>query len=163
MDAINSLKVKTIVICGSVVCLLIAFPYFFAGSPSTQNTPSYADCTFRYSFFMHILSFPLTAVKFPIEARCRIPQGEHNGAGLVSFTQLNPEGKLHVRQFIINSKRSTETKISVTIDGLKKGEHGFHIHEFGNLGDVSNCILCPNVIVFHQGMQSRWSTLQSIQ
>ena len=50
---------------------------------------------------------------------------------LVSASNSGVSGKLYL------TESSLGVLITGSIDGLASGQHGFHVHEFGNLGD--NC------------------------
>ena len=55
----------------------------------------------------------------PINAVCMLrPDGNSGVSGTVKFTQTS---------------KDEGTKIEATVNGLTPGQHGFHIHEFGDL------------------------------
>ena len=62
-----------------------------------------------------------------------------------------------IKGYILFTEEKGRTKITINVSGLKKGKHGFHIHEYGDLRE--NCTnLCqhfnPNNVV-HGGKDSK--------
>lgn len=55
-----------------------------------------------------------------IHAICVLHYNENGVSGIIKFTQ---------------KKKTTRVKVEYYIEGLKDGEHGFHVHEYGDLTD----------------------------
>eukprot|EP01114_Cavostelium_apophysatum_P012252 TRINITY_DN271_c0_g1_i1.p1 TRINITY_DN271_c0_g1~~TRINITY_DN271_c0_g1_i1.p1 ORF type:complete len:203 (+),score=7.28 TRINITY_DN271_c0_g1_i1:610-1218(+) len=75
---------------------------------------------------LYLTGFARDAVanpNFPIEAVCTITR----------TTSLNIEGTVIFRQ-----NNAEEVEIAVSLTGLSAGQHGFHIHQYGNL--TKGCI-----------------------
>ena len=60
--------------------------------------------------------------------------GNEQVSGVVRFTQLSASNICDVSFLIITDR----IKIEADIKGLKKGQHGFHIHQWGDLTNVLN-------------------------
>jgi Cu-Zn family superoxide dismutase len=52
---------------------------------------------------------------------------------IYAICQLRADQNSGVNGIVKLLQEGDTTKIKATISGLKKGNHGFHIHEFGNL------------------------------
>ncbi|EGR32767.1 hypothetical protein IMG5_070940 [Ichthyophthirius multifiliis] len=56
-----------------------------------------------------------------------------NNLPLYATCILSPDGNSGVNGLVKLIQQGDYTTITATINGLKKGLHGFHIHQFGNL------------------------------
>ena len=56
------------------------------------------------------------------------------GATLYATCMMHPDGDSGVKGIVrLTQEAGGKTKIHATISGLAEGQHGFHIHQFGNL------------------------------
>jgi Cu-Zn family superoxide dismutase len=55
--------------------------------------------------------------------------------GVAAICQLHPDGSSGVSGivYLVQDSPNSPTKIIGTINGLKQGLHGFHVHEFGDI------------------------------